>query len=171
MVGASGAGGAAPAAAECLSNPGRTAAPGSRWYYRIDRATQRKCWYLKPSDARTAAPRQDAESQPQLLSWLSSAISSLTRSTPDLEVAAREPSPQALEAARKRTQAKRPDAGRAASRSSPQPAASSAEAPTLDPAASEALYQQFLQWRVQQLLAPELPPDLQGRSPGRAFDR
>jgi hypothetical protein len=159
--------GVANAAPECLAKPDRTAAPGSHWYYRIDRATQRQCWYLKQLDARApapaqpAAPRPEADSQPQLLSWLSSAFSNITRPAapaPEPEVAAREP---------KRKATKRADVGRAPPRAfaqpaAAQPAAAAAEAPALDPAASEALYQQFLQWRVKQLLAPELPPDLQG---------
>ncbi len=43
----------------CLSQPDGAAAPGSRWYYHIDAATQRHCWYQKrlgaaPTPARTA---------------------------------------------------------------------------------------------------------------------
>jgi hypothetical protein len=39
--------GAEPAAEECLSGPkkGQTP-PGSHWYYRLDRATKRHCWFL-----------------------------------------------------------------------------------------------------------------------------
>jgi hypothetical protein len=36
-----------------------------------------------------------------------------------------------------------------------QPAAEPAEAPMLDAGARDALYQEFLQWRVKQLFAPE----------------
>ncbi len=162
----------ANAAADCLAKPDRQAAPGSHWSYRIDGATHRKCWYLKQREAaasaalQAAAPRQDAESQPQLLSWLSSAITAITRPAapaPEQDATARESNPS--EAARKRKLAKRPESGR--ERSSAQPAAGSsvASAPSLDPAASEALYQEFLQWRVKQLLAPELPPDPPARSP------
>jgi hypothetical protein len=42
---ASGAGGVAQAA-ECLSAPDSHASPGTWWYYRVDRATNRRCWYL-----------------------------------------------------------------------------------------------------------------------------
>jgi hypothetical protein len=38
--------GAAPAADECLSGPKGQTPSGSHWYYRIDRATKRHCWYL-----------------------------------------------------------------------------------------------------------------------------
>jgi hypothetical protein len=59
--------GAAPAAEECLSGPKQEAPQGGHWYYRIDHATKRHCWYLgeergKPAQAvasnssRPAAP-------------------------------------------------------------------------------------------------------------------
>jgi hypothetical protein len=34
-------------AAECLDQPRLDAAKGLHWYYRIDRATKRHCWYLR----------------------------------------------------------------------------------------------------------------------------
>lgn len=37
----------ARAADECLSGPGDDAPQGSHWYYRVDRATKRHCWYLR----------------------------------------------------------------------------------------------------------------------------
>jgi hypothetical protein len=40
------------AAEECLSNPGAAGPPGSHWYYRIDRATKRQCWYLGTAGAK-----------------------------------------------------------------------------------------------------------------------
>ena len=39
--------GATPAADDCLSGPKDQAPHGSHWYYRIDRATKRHCWYLE----------------------------------------------------------------------------------------------------------------------------
>ena len=39
--------GATPAAEDCLSAPKDQAPRGSHWYYRIDHATKRHCWYLK----------------------------------------------------------------------------------------------------------------------------
>jgi hypothetical protein len=47
--------GDAGAADECLAAPKQASAPGQHWYYRIDRATQRHCWYL--GDAGKAASR------------------------------------------------------------------------------------------------------------------
>lgn len=34
-------------AADCLTAPDSAAPPNSHWYYRMDRATQRKCWHLR----------------------------------------------------------------------------------------------------------------------------
>jgi hypothetical protein len=34
------------AADECITKPNGTAPQGSHWYYRIDRATRKQCWYL-----------------------------------------------------------------------------------------------------------------------------
>src|SRR4029078_3550442 len=33
-------------ARECLSRPNKAAPDGSHWWYRIDRSTHRRCWYL-----------------------------------------------------------------------------------------------------------------------------
>jgi hypothetical protein len=38
--------GAVPAADDCLSKPKGLAPEGSHWYYRIDHASKRHCWYL-----------------------------------------------------------------------------------------------------------------------------
>lgn len=32
---------------DCLAAPNSPTPPGSHWYYRLDRATQRKCWYVR----------------------------------------------------------------------------------------------------------------------------
>lgn len=39
--------GAVPAADDCLSAPNAPVSDGSHWYYRIDRATKRHCWYVR----------------------------------------------------------------------------------------------------------------------------
>jgi hypothetical protein len=49
IFGASAPSGSA-AAADCLSEPNSAAPENSHWYYRTDRATQRKCWYLRSAD-------------------------------------------------------------------------------------------------------------------------
>lgn len=49
---------------ECLSRPGATTPKGSHWYYRIDRPTNRRCWYLGPAGQKVvqqAAPAERAE--------------------------------------------------------------------------------------------------------------
>jgi hypothetical protein len=38
--------GAVPAADDCLSGPKGQTPSGSHWYYRVDRATKRHCWYI-----------------------------------------------------------------------------------------------------------------------------
>jgi hypothetical protein len=40
---------ASRAADDCLAKPNAPAPDGSHWYYRIDRMTQRQCWYLGPA--------------------------------------------------------------------------------------------------------------------------
>jgi hypothetical protein len=39
---------ASHAADDCLAGPNAAAPEGSHWYYRVDRATHRECWYLGP---------------------------------------------------------------------------------------------------------------------------
>ena len=46
---------------ECLSAPKDKTPEGSHWYYRIDRATKRHCWYLREEDGK---PAQIAASSP-----------------------------------------------------------------------------------------------------------
>lgn len=68
---------AVPAADDCLSKPKGHAPEGSHWYYRIDRASKRHCWYLgeereklsraRPQDsapiADPASPQKDTATQ------------------------------------------------------------------------------------------------------------
>src|SRR6516225_979504 len=44
---------------DCLAEPNSPAPAGSHWYYHMDRATQRKCWYLRA----TAQPVEPAAAQ------------------------------------------------------------------------------------------------------------
>jgi hypothetical protein len=37
-------------AEDCLAAPNSPAREGTRWYYRLDRATQHKCWYMRALD-------------------------------------------------------------------------------------------------------------------------
>jgi len=38
---------------DCLAEPNSPAPEGSHWYYHMDRATQRKCWYVRATDQST----------------------------------------------------------------------------------------------------------------------
>ncbi len=40
---------------ECLTSPKSTAPKGSHWYYHVDRAKHRKCWFLRVLDSSTQA--------------------------------------------------------------------------------------------------------------------
>ena len=53
---------AAPAAdADCLAKPDAQSAPGNHWYYHLDRASGRRCWYQRPvSGAQGSAQNSDA---------------------------------------------------------------------------------------------------------------
>ena len=56
------------AADECLAKPGGTAPQGSHWYYRVNRADGRHCWYLAPEGqkvrARAKAEQPSAAAKP-----------------------------------------------------------------------------------------------------------
>ncbi len=45
-------GDAAPAVAKCLGAPKHQATEGRHWYYRIERTSNRRCWYLGPAGAK-----------------------------------------------------------------------------------------------------------------------
>ena len=53
---------AVPAADDCLSGPKGPSPQGSHWYYRIDRASKRHCWYLGEQHEKLArvAPQKSA---------------------------------------------------------------------------------------------------------------
>jgi hypothetical protein len=43
------------AADECITKPNSTPPQGSHWYYRVDRATRKQCWYLGPEGEKVRA--------------------------------------------------------------------------------------------------------------------
>jgi hypothetical protein len=43
---------AEPESSDCRSGPGSRAGEGQHWYYRIDRSSKRRCWYLGPVGAK-----------------------------------------------------------------------------------------------------------------------
>src|SRR5262249_57837993 len=53
---------AEPAADECKTAPGSSAAPGSHWYYRISRADQRRCWFLGPEGMKARSQAREVPS-------------------------------------------------------------------------------------------------------------
>jgi hypothetical protein len=59
--------GTAYAADNCLSGPKGTAPKGSHWYYRIDHATKRNCWYVRAENEKPVAPQNSSvtEASPQ----------------------------------------------------------------------------------------------------------
>jgi hypothetical protein len=74
---ASVASGGARAADDCLAKPDRPSPPGTHWFYHLDRANHRQCWYLggesatahkaratKPSDRSNAQPVAASDAEP-----------------------------------------------------------------------------------------------------------
>jgi hypothetical protein len=67
MIGAALVTGLSPAAADCLAEPNRDAPPGQHWYYRVDHANDRKCWYLHATVTGGAeGPAMELQSVPPL---------------------------------------------------------------------------------------------------------
>src|SRR5215470_11709553 len=66
---------ATQASDDCLSAPKGATPAGGHWYYRIDRATKRQCWYIREEgekiardqslDAPATPPAAEADSDPQ----------------------------------------------------------------------------------------------------------
>jgi hypothetical protein len=52
--------GAAHAADNCLSGPKGAAPKGSHWYYRIDHATKRNCWYVRAEGEKPVASQNSS---------------------------------------------------------------------------------------------------------------
>jgi hypothetical protein len=50
-------------AADCLTAPYFSAPEGSHWYYQTDRATQRKCWFLRAKNQSSQQPTEQAASE------------------------------------------------------------------------------------------------------------
>jgi hypothetical protein len=53
---------ASRAAEECVTKPGTTAPQRSHWYYHLDRANNRQCWYLAAEGAKVRAQARQAAS-------------------------------------------------------------------------------------------------------------
>jgi hypothetical protein len=120
------------AAGECLTDPNRTPPEGSHWFYRIDRPTDRRCWYLRPWTA-GASPAPAAETQ--RATARSPAGQTVQRNKPPLS----ESAPAA-------------EAQRATARSTAEQTAQRAR-PPLSESDQAALFLEFLRWKEQQKTA------------------
>jgi hypothetical protein len=157
----------AVAADDCLTGPNRPPAPGGHWYYHLDHASDRKCWYLVEPEARTPtaeamqpqpAPEPSSQPTPQpgfgaFFSTLSTGFSGSTAAQPAIPDAR---SPQPAPAG---------DLGTTPAAPARAPAALAALAPkphhprppvarpdehaaaSSDQAERDALFQEFLRWR------------------------
>jgi hypothetical protein len=166
------------AADDCLAGPNRPPhRQGGHWYYRVDHAANRKCWYLVEPAARGPAadapePQPASEAAPQLTfgSIFSAFAAGFPRATagaqPDpttgdarITQTARPDDPRndAIAPGRSPRIARRPDAVAALVPKPRRPAharppAEHADEQAVPPAQAErdALFQEFLKWRQRQ---------------------
>jgi hypothetical protein len=164
------------AADNCLAGPNRPSAQGGHWYYRVDHAANRKCWYLvEPAARRPAAdaPEPPPASEAAPLPTFGSIFSAFAAGFPGATAGA-QPDPTTGDA--RITQTARPDDPRndaTAPGRSPRiarhpdvaalvpkqhrpvharPPAEHADEEAAPPAQAErdALFQEFLKWRQRQ---------------------
>jgi len=121
----------AGAADECLSAPNDQAPQGGHWYYRLDRTTNRQCWYLKDQSEKAAQQAaQPAQQAAQPDPWQSA-----RQPTPKAETAPRRPASEARAELTSRTNVEQPNqAGPTPARSSG-PAVNAIDGDTKAPAA------------------------------------
>jgi hypothetical protein len=164
----------AVAANDCLAGPDRPPAPGGHWYYHLDHASDRKCWYLVEPEARVPAaeavpPQPAPEPPPAPQPGFGAFFSTLSAGFPG-STAAPPPTPDAhgpqtapadglknTEAAPARDlhPARRPAAVAALAPKPHQPRPPVAHpdehaAASSDQAERDALFQEFLRWRERQ---------------------
>jgi hypothetical protein len=173
------------AASGCLAAPNRESGPDTHWNYRISQTTKQRCWYLKKVGGRShprptavahatrsrvtrdaaatpsrAAPVEVAapgENESSITSWFAATFSALSGSSaPTTE--AREPAANEAPPPRKRRAAtSEPTESRAARaqqlRETKETTEDKAVATPSDQ--ESALYEEFLQWRVKQLMFSE----------------
>src|SRR5215469_4864438 len=72
---------------DCKSGPGSSAPPGMHWYYRVDRANNRHCWYLHSQGVRV-------HSHADLTSQNPNGENVPDRPEPALQTGALQPAPQ-----------------------------------------------------------------------------
>jgi|SRR5215510_278028 len=170
---------AAVAASGCLASPNRESGPDTHWHYRVNQTTKERCWYLKktggksrprptsvarakPSQAtrvatasptapvQTAAPAETASS---IKAWFTDTFGALSGSNAT-STERREPATSEPPRKRRSNTSERSDSSKAA-RAQQQPSASAAATEaeqSVATAREKALYEEFLEWRVKQLL-------------------
>ena len=163
--------GAAPAGDDCLAAPNRPPAPGGHWYYHLDRASNRKCWYVMEPETRSSTaqaaqpqPAPDPVAQPPQATF-GAFLSSLgfpgTQPNTAGDVRVAQPAPaddlksDLAAPARRPRMMRHPDAEAAPAAKPHRPAhaqppaepADAGSAPPLNQAARDALFQEFLRWR------------------------
>jgi hypothetical protein len=168
---------AALAADDCLAGPDRPPAAGGHWYYRLDHAAIRKCWYLVGPAARAPAaevpappPVSEAPPPPTLGSFFSSLSAGFPGSAPAPQPDTTTGDARILQTARpddprndEATPGRQPRVARhpvteASLVPKPhrtahaRPSGEHADQPAAPPAQAErdALFQEFLKWRERQ---------------------
>ena len=161
---------AALAADDCLTEPNLRTAQKGHWYYRIDRAGNRKCWYLRRLDAEappaaSPQPQSPPGTAAQSASWISRlALTFAPASAPQQQETVAEPSAQRIPAdvagkdaalpteeprlarhldAEKKTKTRQQRASRT-------PVTQPDRNAAFDPASRDALFQEFLLWQGRQ---------------------
>ena len=143
-------------AADCLASPKGVAPQGQHWFYRVERATKRQCWYLRAegakatqsaqatTDAPNAAPTAPQSVQNARAEYIAAQTSAAANS-PAPAAAATQPAPSApnANAAQPAVATRWPDAASASPAPQPSPSTAAAPAaasvqPSAKPAASPA---------------------------------
>jgi hypothetical protein len=149
------------AASDCLEEPNRASAQGGHWYYRLDRATGRKCWHMEaapaaiPPQAEPAPPPSPPPQPDTARLPFSSFFSSLgspftTASTPQPDPANRDArGPIAQPAPLPRVEDGAPKRRRPAD-AKPAPEPKQKASLSLDQADRDALFREYLRWREKQ---------------------
>jgi hypothetical protein len=158
----------AVAADDCLAGPDHPPAAGGHWYYHLDHASDRKCWYLVEAAARAPTaeavqPQPEPSPQPTPQPGFGAFFSTLSTGFPGSTAA--QPSttdargPQTAPAEDVRTTQAAPARGAAAVAAlapkphHPRPPVAHPDghaAATSDQAERDALFQEFLRWREHQ---------------------
>lgn len=94
---------ATAAATECLAAPKSETPPGGHWYYRTDRTTKRKCWYVgdasaKTSKVATAKPTHSAAPKPETAAKEKDTAPSFGNARAEMESANAAPDDEKLQA-------------------------------------------------------------------------